>query len=263
VSTVIAWEMTGADLLKLRKKRSTLIWALVLALAPVVIFFVVNAIEHGSNPARYGPAGGSANFKTGLSLLGGLFFGPLVAILIGVEAGTADTSAGVFRDLVVTGRSRLALFAARVPAALVMCWSVILSGYLLVLAGTFAFASNLPTPSAALVINGLGFLMLATGVLCVVAVGFSSLVASKPAAIIALIAWQLVAGALIASITSLGSARDWVLGQALSHFSPVEIEGGRHASHVIMSGGTALVVILVWLVVFLALGAWRTRTMDA
>jgi hypothetical protein len=30
-----------------------------------------------------------------------------------------------------------------------------------------------------------------------------------------------------------------------------------------MSGGTALVVILVWLVVFLALGAWRTRTMDA
>ena len=31
--TAIALRMTGADFLKLRKKRSTLIWALVLALA--------------------------------------------------------------------------------------------------------------------------------------------------------------------------------------------------------------------------------------
>jgi hypothetical protein len=30
-----------------------------------------------------------------------------------------------------------------------------------------------------------------------------------------------------------------------------------------MSGGTALLVVVAWLVVFLALGAWRTRTMDA
>ena len=30
-----------------------------------------------------------------------------------------------------------------------------------------------------------------------------------------------------------------------------------------MAQGTALVVVLAWLAVFLALGAWRTRTMDA
>ena len=30
-----------------------------------------------------------------------------------------------------------------------------------------------------------------------------------------------------------------------------------------MSGGTALIVLVAWLVVFLGLGAWRTRTMDA
>jgi hypothetical protein len=30
-----------------------------------------------------------------------------------------------------------------------------------------------------------------------------------------------------------------------------------------MSGGTAAVVIVLWLVVFLGLGAWRTRTIDA
>ena len=77
-------------------------------------------IQHASNPGKYGPAGGVQNFTDGLRVVA-LFFGPLAAILIGVEAGTGDASAGVFRDLVVTGRSRLALFATRVPAALALC----------------------------------------------------------------------------------------------------------------------------------------------
>jgi ABC-type transport system involved in multi-copper enzyme maturation permease subunit len=256
--------MAGADLLKLRKKRSTLIWALVLALLPVVVFFAVGAIQHASTPAEHGPAGGTGNFHTGLRLLGGLFFGPLVAILIGVEAGTGDVSAGVFRDLVVTGRSRVALFASRIPAALAVCWSVILAGYALIVLGTFVFAGNLATPDGALLLNALGFLLLATGVLCVVAMGFASLINSKPASIIALIAWQLVASALIVSISSLGSARDAVLSQALSHFSPLSLDdGGRHGTTVTMAGGTALLVVILWLFVILGLGAWRTRTMDA
>jgi ABC-type transport system involved in multi-copper enzyme maturation permease subunit len=257
----IAGQMFGADFLKLRKRRSTLIWALVLALAPIVIFFVVGAILHASDPAKYEPAGGVHNFRLGLRLLGGLFFGPLAAILIGVEAGVNDASSGVFRDLVVTGRSRLALFASRVPAALALCWLVIVSAYLLVLLGTFVFASGLPTPDSALILNGLGFLLLATGVLCVVAVGFASLTTSRPAAIIALIAWQVIASPLISSIGALGGARDAILSQALTHFSPVLLDG--RATNLTMSGGTALVVIVGWLVVFLGLGAWRTQRMDA
>ena len=79
------------------------------------------------------------------------------AILIGVEAGTGDASAGVFRDLVVTGRSRLALFASRVPAALALCWTVIVAGFVLILLGTFMFASACPRPDGALILNGLGF----------------------------------------------------------------------------------------------------------
>ena len=257
--TAVALRMTGADFLKLRKKRGTLIWVLVLALLPVIVLFTVKAIQHSSNAVQYGPAGGTSGFIDGLRLLC-LFFGPLAAILIGVEAGTGDASAGVFRDLVVTGRSRLALFASRVPAALAVCWLVAVSGYLLVLLGTFAFASGLPTPDTALVLNGLGFALLATGVVCVVAVGFASLTTSKPAAITALIGWQLVASPLIANISSLGSGRDVVLSQAIAHFSPVHV-GDRGL--VTMSQGAGLLVIVAWIAVFLALGAWRTRTMDA
>jgi ABC-type transport system involved in multi-copper enzyme maturation permease subunit len=259
--TAIALRMFDADLLKLRKKRSTVIWALVLALLPIIIFFTVNAVEHASN-SSHEAAGGIGNFHTGVRLLGGLFFGPLVAILIGVEAGTADSSNGVFRDLVITGRSRLELFATRVPAALALCWTIITAGYALVLLGAFVFASNLPTPSGALALEAWAFVLLATGALCTVAVGFASLIDSKPGAIIALIAWQVIASPLISSISSLGGGRDFVLAQAIAHFGPAGIKDTR-GTEVVMAGGTALIVIVVWLAVFLALGAWRTRTMDA
>ena len=261
MNATIAAHMFGADFLKVRKKRSTVIWALVLALLPIVIFYAVNAVEHASN-SSHEAAGGIGSFHDGLRLLGGLFFGPLVAILIGVEAGSTDVSDGVFRDLVVTGRSRLTLFASRIPAAVLLCWIVITAGYALILLGTFVFASNLPTPSGSLILNGYGFLLLATGVLCAVAVGFASLVNSKPGAIIALIAWQVVASPLISSIKSLGGGRDFVLSQALAHFSPLAVADG-HASQVSLSGGAALLVVVLWLLVFLGLGAWRTATMDA
>ncbi|HEX9482157.1 MAG TPA: hypothetical protein VF927_08665, partial [Solirubrobacteraceae bacterium] len=71
-------------------------------------------------------------------------------------------------------------------------------------------------------------------------------------------------------ISSLGSARKLVLREAIAHFSPVSLNGGGGGHHgpggggaVTMGFATALIVTLVWLIVFLALGAWRTRTMDA
>ncbi len=258
--TALALRMIDADLLKLRKKRGTVIWAMVLAFAPVVLLFVVKAIQHSSTPLQHGPAGGTAGFTDGLRLLG-LFFGPLAAVLIGVEAGTGDHSAGVWRDLVVTGRSRVGMFASRVPAALALCWTVMLVGYGLVLIGSYAFAAELPTPDGALVLDGILFTLMATGVVCVIAVGFASLTTSKPAAVTALIGWQLVASPLLANIGSLGSAREALLSQAIAHFSPVRL--GDRGSSVTLSQGTALLVLVVWLAAFTALGAWRSRTMDA
>jgi ABC-type transport system involved in multi-copper enzyme maturation permease subunit len=258
--TAIALRLVSADLLKVRKKLSTMIWSLVLAAGPVLIFLVVRAIQHSSNPVEHPPAGGVGGYTDGLRALA-LFFAPLAAILIGVEAGAGDASAGVFRDLVVTGRSRLALFASRIPAALAVCWAVVLAAYLVLIAGVYLFASGTPTPDATLLLNGLGFLALATGAVCAIAVGFGALTTSKPASITALIGWQLVASPLIVSISSLGSARKGLFSQAIVHFSPVHV--GEHGAAVSMSLGTALVVLAVWLAVFLGLGAWRTRRMDA
>ena len=43
-------------------------------------------------------------------------FGFIVAAVLGAAAGTTDLTEGVFRNLVITGRSRLALYLARIPA---------------------------------------------------------------------------------------------------------------------------------------------------
>ncbi len=260
----LAMRMVGADFLKLRKRRGTLIWALVLTLLPLLVYYVVRAAQHSSSPAEHSPAGGMGGYIDALRILA-LFFGPLAAIMIGTDGGAGDLAAGVFRDLVVTGRSRVALFASRVPAALGLCWLVICSGYVLVVLGTLIFAGGTPNPSGSLFVNGLLFTLLSTGVICVVAVGFSSLTGSRPAALTVLIGWQLVASPILANISSLGSSRRLVLSQAISHFSPVDLgdHGGGRGATITMGGATAIIVILVWMLLFLALGAWRTRSMDA
>jgi ABC-type transport system involved in multi-copper enzyme maturation permease subunit len=260
--TALALRMTGADLLKLRKRRGTLIWAFVLTLAPVLIFFIVRAAQHSSSPASHPVAGGMEGYRDALRLLA-LFFGPLAAIMIGTDAGAGDLAAGVFRDLVVTGRSRLALFATRVPAAIAITWAVLCVGFALSILGSFVFAGGTPTPDGALIANGLGFALLSTGVVCAVAVGFASLTGSRPAALTVLIGWQLVASPILANISSLGSSRKLVLTQAIAHFSPVNLGDGGRGTVVTMGLGAAVLVLALWLAVFLALGAWRTRTMDA
>ena len=236
-----------------------------LALLPLVVFFIVKAAQHSSSPAQNSPAGGIGGYHDALRMLA-VFFGPLAAIMIGTDGGAGDIAAGVFRDLVVTGRSRLALFATRVPGALALCWLVVIAGYLLAVIGTYAFAAGTPTPERALLLNGLGFTLLSTGVICVVAVGFCRLTTSRPAALTVLIGWQLVASRILENISSLGSSRKLILSQAVAHFSPVSLgDGGRGPGKVVvtMSTGTAVLVIAGWIVVILALGAWRTRTMDA
>lgn len=262
MSTAVALRMTSADILKLRKKRSILIWALGLVLLPLIIYFAVAAGLHSSNPVKNAPAGGMKALKESLIVFGTIF-GPLAAILIGVEAGAGDAASGVFRDLVVTGRSRVALFAARVPAALAVTWAVAVLGYVLTLAGVFVFASNMPTPSLGLMLEGAGFIALETGVICVVALGFASLTNSRAASIVTLIGVDLLVSPILANIEPLGNFRRALLNQAILHFAPIADLRGGHGPTITMSSATAIVVIVGWLAVFLALGAWRTRTMDA
>lgn len=255
----VARQMIGADLLRLCKKRGFMALVLAVVLGPLVIWAGYQVIEHASNPAQHGPAGGLHTFTDLLDLLG-VFMGPVAAVLIGAEAGAGDLAAGVFRDNVLTGRSRTALFLARIPAALIVTFGATALAYVIGLAVTFGFAGGLPTPDLSLILKAAAWLALANGVVCVVAVGVATLTGSRPGTITALIGWQLVLSPLVLQADSLGSARDALLNGVLVFLQPGPPSG---LTALTMSAAVAILVTLAWLVVLPTLGGWRMRTRDA
>jgi hypothetical protein len=259
LNLTVARRMIWADLLRLRKKRGFIALVLVVVIAPIVIATGYDVIQHASDPAAHPPAGGLHNYARLLDMLG-VFMGPVAAVLIGAEAGAGDLAAGVFRDNVLTGRSRTALFLARIPAAVAVTLTVTALGFAIGLAATFGFAGGLPTPSTTVILQSAGWLALANAVVCIVAIGLASLTGSRPGTITALIGWELVLSPLLVQSSSLGSIRNGLLDGALLFLKPGPASG---APAITMSVGVAVVVLATWLLVLPLLGGWRTRTRDA
>ncbi|HXR14471.1 MAG TPA: hypothetical protein VN740_07390 [Solirubrobacteraceae bacterium] len=260
MSTTTFIQMVRAELLRIRRRRSIMAIAAFFTVGVIVIYFGIGAIQHLADPGRYGPAGGVVNFNRATVILS-IFFGSLAAILLGTEAGTTDTSSGVFRDIVVTGRERLWLFAVRVPAALIVTMMLCLLALGVSLAAAYGFAGGLPSPGASYAIDSVLWVCAAEALLCVIAVGLGSLTGSRAASLTALIGWQVIAGRLLAMISFLGSARDVIPNIALGALKPGEQLPDTNGLS--MSAGLAVAVLAIWLLAWVTAGAWRTRTRDA
>jgi hypothetical protein len=208
---------------------------------------------------KHGPAGGAENFTGSLNLLGDLSV--VAAILVGATLGTGDVVAGVFRELVVTGRSRYALFASRVPAGLGFLLAFVVVGFAVSAAAATVLAGSLDAPSGMLIARSLGWLVLTTAASLLFALGVSSVVGSRGTSIGVLLGWSLIVSPLLIQIGSLGFVRDGLLRAATQRFEPVQILG--EGPHVSMSLAAAAVVALAWTILSLGLGAWRTVTRDA
>ena len=260
MSVTIARQMIGAELLKLRKNRGVMAFSALLSVGVIAIVFGYNAIQHASNSQAHGPAGGLDNFSHAVRFLG-LFFGVLVASIIGTEAGTADTSNGVFRDLVSTGRSRLALFAVRFPAALLVTYAFTGAAFVLATVLSFVFKGNLPTPDAGLIGQSAAWILLCNAAVVAVALGIGSIGGSRAVTLTGVIGWQFVATQLLTHVSSLGSVRDVLLTPAVGHLSPVPV--GDAVAGVGMATGVAVLVTCCWLVLPLIGGLWRTDVVDA
>lgn len=252
-------QMISADLLRLRKKRGMIALALAVVLVPLVIMTGYDVVKHASDPAHYAPAGGLNSYGRLLDLLG-VFMGPVAAILIGAEAGAGDLAAGVFRDNVLTGRSRTALFLSRIPAAVAVTLTVTAVAFAIGVAATLGFAGGLATPSLSVILQSVAWLALANSVVCVIALGLASLTGSRPGTITALIGWELVLSPLVVQASSLGSLRRGVLDSVLLFLKPGPATG---PPVVPMPVVVAIVVTVVWLVIASAAGAWRMQTRDA
>ena len=102
---------------ELRRRRGLMITLIALTIGLPTLFLVIRLLLHAFVPRSYGPAGGFAVFT---SLIAGVLyiFAFIAAMLLGASAGCSDLADGMFAQLVVTGRSRVALYLARIPAGL-------------------------------------------------------------------------------------------------------------------------------------------------
>lgn len=252
-----AREMLLAELLKLRRNRALLGFAFLLSLGVGILYFGYNAVQHAADPAHHLPAGGMGHFGRAVRMLG-LLFGALTATLIGTEAGTADIASGVYVDLVATGRSRLALFVVRVPAAIAVTLLFNAGAFLVTIAGTFVFAGALPTPSAYLVLESAAWVVLCNVIVAGLAVSVGSVTRSRAITLTAVIGWETVVTSLLLNASSLGSARDAVLNAPLDQLLPVGPQPGIR-----IATGLAIAVLTAWAAIPTLVGAWRTEKTDA
>jgi hypothetical protein len=211
---------------------------------------------HAANPAKHGPAGGAENLKNVAFLIGGL--GNVAAILIGSAAGTQDVSAGVFRDLVVTGRPRRTLFNVRVPGALAIFLPMLAVAYAIEVGSAYAFSGSLPSPTGGEVGRYAAYLVALTTVDVILAIGLAAF-ASARVVVGVLIAWNAIVSHLLISLHSLGGARKLIDVAAAEHFLPA----GADTSAIEMSTATALAVLVLWSAVFMVAGRYWTERRDA
>ncbi len=143
--------MIATRVMELRKRRGLMIALIVATIGFPALFLLIRLLLHGFVPGTSPPAGGYDIFKV---LVAGFLptFGFIAAATVGCTAGSRDLTEGMFRHLVVTGRSRLALYLARIPAGLAIVVPLVAIGYTIVCAvsvfaaPTFIIDSNANIP---------------------------------------------------------------------------------------------------------------------
>jgi hypothetical protein len=247
--------LVSAEMLKLRRRRGMLSIALLATLGSMLIGFTVLVIQHGGDPAKYGPAGGLGNYQGAIDFLA--LMALVMGAIVGATAGTQDMESGVFRDLAATGRSRLALFAARVAGA----WVVVLSILVVAMAATavlsVALADSGLTPDAGTIAARTTGVLVAGALSTAMAVGLSALMGSRGPVIGVLLAFLLVIQLLLLDVAFLGAARQGIPAVAIDRIADVHARGGVHVAL-----ATAIIAVIAWGVAALGLGAWKTKTRE-
>jgi len=253
--------LVSADFLKLRRRRGLGVITSVLTVGAVALAITIMELLHASDPAKHGPAGGVANLGHLAFLISGL--GAAAAAIVGTAAGSGDLDAGVYRDLVVTGRSRLALYLSRIPAGLAYLLPFTALAYALAAGSSVALAGSLAAPSThLLVVTGL-WVTLDITFYFLLALGLSALI-GRSYTIGAVLAWRLALTPILASISALGVVRELIPGIAIQSLMPAGLgDAAQQGPRLGMSIAAVALVLAVWTAVALFVGAARDTTRDA
>jgi hypothetical protein len=266
--------LIGAKLLELRKRRTLMVVAALFTVALPVIFYGIRLLYHVSDPARYAPAGAPGAFATAVTLMDE--FGFIVAVALGATAGTADLTDGMFRHLVITGRSRLALYLARIPAGLSILLCLAAVGFTVACLVTAFLGSPLApgavTPSPGAMTDAGLWLELDLVIGFTVALGLGSLMGQRTVPVILLTVLEIIITPVLAShvLPYFLDGQRLIVGVAMDQLKPAVLAGGTRVG----PGGSGpqlpsmptwamITVITGWIVGWSVIGAWRMATRDA
>jgi hypothetical protein len=267
-------ELIATKHLELRKRRGLMVAVAVLTLAPPVLILGIRLLAHLLDPSKYGPAGSVILFSGITGLMAE--FGFIVAAALGASAGSTDLTDGIFRQLVVTGRSRLALYLARIPAGLAIVVPPVALGFT-VLCLVTGYASG-PQPTlltgTEMVKVGL-WLELEVGIGFLVGLGLGSLMGQRTVPTILLIVLEIIVTPVLAghAIPYFLDGQRIVVGVAMDQLRPAALSANPVGGGPLSGGGllqippmptwAMITVIAGWVVGWSAIGAWRMMTRDA
>jgi hypothetical protein len=268
--------LIGAKLLELRKRRTVMIVTVTFTVVLPVAFYAARLLTHLSDPARHAPSGAPDAFATAVTLMDE--FGFLIAAALGAIAGTADLTDGMFRHLVITGRSRLALYLARIPAGLSILLPLAAAGFAVACLVTAFLGSPLPagtvTPSPGAMAGAGLWLELDLIIGFTAGLGLGSLMGQRTVPVILLILLEIIITPALADHALPGfiNGERLVVGVAMDQLKPTALAGGttvgpgggpRELHLPPMPGWAMITVIAGWIIGWSAIGAWRTITRDA
>ena len=183
----------------------------------------------------------------------------------------------MFRHLVITGRSRLALYLARIPAGLSILLSLAAVGFAvacLVTAflGSPHAASAVSVSAGGMARSGL-WLELDLLIGFTVGLGLGSLMGQRTVPVILLIVLEIIITPVLADhpLPYFLNGERLVVGVAMDQLKPAALAGGTHVGpsrpamlHLPPMPTWAMITVIAgWIIGWSAIGAWKMATRDA
>jgi ABC-type transport system involved in multi-copper enzyme maturation permease subunit len=253
--------LVAADLLKLRRRRGLVAVTGLLTVGAMALTYGIIELLHVASPATHGPAGGVVNLGHGAWVASAL--GAVAAAIVGSMAGSGDLEAGVYRDLVVTGRSRLSLYRSRLRGGLLFLLPFVAAAYVIAALASVVFAAGHPVPSTSLLVTTGLWALLQVTFYYLLAFGIACLVGSRSYTIGILLAFRLALTPILASISALGIVRELIPGVALQGLTPAALGNAAQQGPTIpMSTAAIAAVLIAWALAAVVAGAWCDTRRD-
>ncbi|MCL5048421.1 MAG: hypothetical protein M1374_06535 [Firmicutes bacterium] len=252
----------GSSVYILRHRKGVYITAWVLTFGILFLISVILEILHISDPHRFKTLG-TLNKFGGLSSAMG-FFTSVAGVLVATAGAVGNLSAGVLRSLVATGRSRMSFFFSDLVAVILVMLQMIVPTLVIFGVASYLLRSHSGFSgvlSFAIILRADLWVLLEVFVWTILAFGFANLFGSRSIAIGVTLLGELIITSLLSAFSSYPGWRQAFVGVTLRQIMPTALQPGVSLNR-IETGWQAAIVIVLWVLGALFLGARRAMTRE-